>query len=590
MKNNIKLIISAMALFMFEMNFAQSHIRLAGQVLTSSGTPASFAHVFIKNKNMGGTTDLEGYFKYFIPEDYLDDQVQITFVGFKTYEIPVRDLIVDQDKVLVLEENVVQLDNVTIYAPQEIMRTALKSIVEENDPSQYYSRSGIVSLNRKEGEDYSLLEEIAFNYYYRGMLGERELIGYEPTAQRRSIDYSTFPYILPRGGGTRTTNARFFFGGFVESFLIEMAEELDSLNLTITDLVEVEGKKFYVITRGQKSGGLINCYVSLDQNQLHKVEFIANASQISEYVGGSPFDNSKFNRFRYLYRDTYWFETVEGKPIVSKIQHVTKTQYIERLTGYIHRIYDDRTSIKFLEYTPLSEQPKKYRDKFKIPIAIDHDADFWNRMKHRYDHSIDAETATSLSEQQPIESQFIETNGRVILGDMAIRSSFSKKDQKKQSDIEDIERFIDALLSNSYEADYPPKLSWKDIPELLEIADSRIIIDRFPRNILSRLYLKDCQTGIVALWLIDSIRKNEGKKVRKAWYVSPMPLLQNESDREISRARGGGNEYIPANSDEKLATAFEAFEAWWKNAQDLSRSKSKRVNPLQGSELNWLWR
>lgn len=585
------LLIFIVALLISINSSAQSHIKIGAQVLTSAGEPASFAHVYIKDKNMGGTTDLDGFFKYFISEEYINDQIQISLVGFKTYEIDVRDLVSNPDQVLTLEEHVVELESVTIYAPHEIIRSALKGVTKQADPKKYYSRTGIITLDRKEGENYTLLEEIAFNLYYRGMLNGRPLVGYEPIAQRRSIDYSTFLYLRARGGA-RTSSVGYFFGGFVKSSLVQMAKELDSLELDITDIVEEDGDKLYVITRRQKSGGLINYYVDVDQNRLSKIEYISNANQMSLYVGGSPFNSSKYNRFRYLFIDTYHFKIIDGQPMIAEVQHRTKTQYIERLTGYIHRVYDDNFSIKFLDHTPMAEQPKKYKDEFRLPLALKYDSDFWRSLEAKYDHSIDSRIETSLAAKKPLESQFMETDGKVIRDDdtTPIKSTFTKKDQKLQSNIDDVDRFIDELVSNNYKVDYPPKLGWEDIPKLLEIADSKKIIDRFPRNILSRLYLQDCHTGIIALWLIDSIRKNEGKRVRKAWYVSPMPLLQDEKDRKKSKARGRGNEFIPSNSDEKLAAAYSAFKSWWDNAQAMSKSKSKRVNPLENSGMNWLWR
>ncbi|MEO9483945.1 MAG: carboxypeptidase-like regulatory domain-containing protein [Ekhidna sp.] len=589
MKNLATFIMVIGTLLISTESASQSHIKLAGQVVTSTGEPASFAHVYIKDKNMGGTTDAEGFFKYFISEEYANDQLQITLVGFKTYGIEVEELVANPGKIITLEENVIELESVTIYAPQDIMRSALKTIVEKNDPAKYYSRLGIITLDRKQGEDYTLFEEIAFNFYYRGMLDDRPLIGYEPIAQRRSIDYSTFLYLKPRGG-TRTSSAGYFFGSFVESSLVLMAKQLDSLDLDITDIVEEGEEKLYVITRRQKSGGLIHYYVDIDQSRLRKVEYISNASQMSLYVGGSPFNSSKYNRFRYLFIDTYHFENLDGRPVISEVQHRTKTQYIERLTGYIHRVYDDNFSVKFFNLTSKAEQPKKYKDEFRLPLTIKYDQVFWDQMKDEHAHEIDPRIAISLGEQKTLEGQFKETDGKVVRGNAPTGTSFQKKDQKIQAKIDDVDRFIRDLENNNYKADYPPALGWEDIPKLLEIADSKIVIDRFPRNILSRLYLQDCHTGIVALWLIDSIRKSEGKRVRKAWYVSPMPLLQDEKDREKTRARGGRNEFIPTNSDEKLVSAYEAFDSWWKNAQNMSRSKSKRVNPLQESGLNWLWR
>ncbi len=570
-------------------SYGQSHVKLFGEVVTTSGEPASFAHVFIKDKNMGGITDIDGVFKYFISEDYYNDQLLISLVGYKPLEILVKDLVENPGQVLTLEENIIQLENVTVYAPHKIMKEALKETFQYHDPTQYYSKSGVITIVRQEDEDFTLFEEIGFNSYYRGMKDQRPLIGYEPLAQRRSIDHSSFPYILARGT-KRSYGIAYFFGASTESLLYRTAAELDSLDLDITDIVEEDGRKSYVVTSVRESGALINYYIDIEQSLLRKIEFISNQNQVSRYVGGSPFNSSKHNRFRYFYTDTYYFDQIDNNLTVTKATHEVRTQYIERLTGYIYKVYKDQIQVQFFNYTPLLEQPKKYRNEFQLPISIGYDPAFWKNFEKENDHKINEELITSLSRNQPLEQQFEQTGGKVIRDQISTKSSFSKKDQKKQTKVDDVELFIEQLISNNYKADYPPDLNWEDIPKLLEIANSNVVIDRFPRNILSRLYLQDCQVGIVAMWLIDSIRKNHGKRARKAWYISPMALLQDEDDRQTSKERGGGNEYIPVNSDEKLEEAYAAFSTWWQNAQNISISKSKRVNPLSGSGLNWIWR
>ena len=568
---------------------SQSHVKLFGEVVTSSGEPASFAHVFVKEKNMGGITDINGVFKYFISEDYYDDQLLISLVGFKPLEIPVKDLVDNPGQVLTLEENIIQLENVTVYAPERIMKEALRNAMENDDPSEYHSKSGVITITRQEGENYTLLEEIAFNFYYRGSSEGRALVGYEPIAQRRSIDYSTFLYKLRRGARS-SSSGTYFFGGSPQNMFARTAAQLDSLELDITDIVEEDGQKLYVITRVREKGGLTNFYIDVERNQLKKLELITNSNQTTTYIGGSPFNSSKYNRFRYLYTDIYHFETIDEKLRISKVSHELKTQYIERLTGFIYKTYNDLTTVQFFKHTPLSEQPKKYKDFFQLPISLGYDPQFWENFELENDHKVNEDLIAHLSKEKSLEQQFEETGGKVITGQTSTKSSFTKKDQKKQTKVDNVDIFIEQLVSNSYEADYPPDLEWNDIPKLLEVANSSVIIDRFPRNILSRLYLQDCQVGIVAMWLIDSIRKNHGKRARKAWYISPMALLQDEDDREKTRKRGGGNEYVPLNSDKKLETAYKAFTGWWENAQNISISKSKRVNPLNGSGLNWLWR
>ncbi len=584
-----KSLISVFALLVCSLSFSQTHMKLYGEVITSDGEPASFAHVFVKDKNMGGITDIDGIFRYYISEDYYNDQLLISLVGFKPLEVPVKDLVDNPGQVLTLEENVIQLENVTVYAPEKIMRAALKNAIENNDPSQYYSKSGVVTITRQEGEKITLFEEIAFNYYYRGMKEGRALVGYEPIAQRRSIDYSAFPYKVKRGARS-SSSANYFFGGSTRGMLARTEAELDSLELDITDVVEENGQKLYVVTRVREKGGLTNFYIDVEQNQLKKVELITNSNQTFTYIGGSPFNSSKYNRFRYLFTDTYHFDMIDGKLQIVTASHEMKTQYIERLTGYIYKTYNDFTNIQFFKHTPLTEQPKKYKDYFQLPISMGYNAQFWQSFEQENNHKIKEDLVASLSSKKPLEQQFEETDGSVVRGHTSTKSSFTKSDQKKQTKVNDVEVFIEQLVSNNYEADYPPELKWEDIPKLLAIANSNTVIDRFPRNILSRLYLQDCQVGIVAMWLIDSIRKNHGKRARKAWYISPMALLQDQEDRDRSKNRGGGNEYIPVNSDTKLETAYQAFNSWWENAQDISPSKSKRVNPMDGSGLNWLWR
>ncbi len=195
---------------------SQSHVKLYGEVVTASGEPASFAHVFVKEKNMGGITDIDGIFKYFISEDYYNDQLLISLVGYKPFEIQVKELVENPGMVLTLEENIIRLEDVTVYAPHKIMKEALSETFKDHNLGQYYSKSGVLTLVRQEGEDFTLLEEIGFNSYYRGMKDERPLIGYEPLAQRRSIDYSTFPYILARGV-RRSYRIAYFFGASTEA-------------------------------------------------------------------------------------------------------------------------------------------------------------------------------------------------------------------------------------------------------------------------------------------------------------------------------------------------------------------------------------
>lgn len=147
-----------------------------------------------------------------------------------------------------------------------------------------------------------------------------------------------------------------------------------------------------------------------------------------------------------------------------------------------------------------------------------------------------------------------------------------------------IDELINLLKSNSYnqmiKSHCIPDLNWIDIPKLLKIGDSEIIINQFPRSGLSSSPQKECYLGIVALWLIEIIRKDENKirhPIEK--YVSQNPYLYNNQHKQLTRQR--------KNTRDELITAFTAYKDWWKTVQKIKKEKARKINPLKNTGLSW---
>src|SRR5687768_5434020 len=51
-----------------------------------------------------------------------------------------------------------------------------------------------------------------------------------------------------------------------------------------------------------------------------------------------------------------------------------------------------------------------------------------------------------------------------------------------------------------------PELHFEDIPALLQLADSPIVLKTFPRNDVCSYLVHECCEGLVALWLIEGVR------------------------------------------------------------------------------------
>jgi hypothetical protein len=140
------------------------------------------------------------------------------------------------------------------------------------------------------------------------------------------------------------------------------------------------------------------------------------------------------------------------------------------------------------------------------------------------------------------------------------------------------------LAANNYEMSENislPDLYWDDIPFLLEIAESDLTLTGFPRNPNSTYAQYQAYMGIVAMWMIESIRLDNVN--RSPDDLQPFPsnnlLLVEASAENITDFRP--NTFI------ELRTAAEAYKRWWKLYPLVGIDRLKKIDPLAISGLKW---
>ncbi|NNK80005.1 MAG: carboxypeptidase-like regulatory domain-containing protein, partial [Flavobacteriales bacterium] len=88
-------------------------VNVEGKVFdASNNSPLSFATVSLKGDIYGVTCDERGYFKMTLPLDRTKDTISINYVGFKTFELEVREAL--QHYEFRLESSVLMLDEVIV--------------------------------------------------------------------------------------------------------------------------------------------------------------------------------------------------------------------------------------------------------------------------------------------------------------------------------------------------------------------------------------------------------------------------------------------------------------------------------------------
>jgi len=139
------------------------------------------------------------------------------------------------------------------------------------------------------------------------------------------------------------------------------------------------------------------------------------------------------------------------------------------------------------------------------------------------------------------------------------------------------------LSANNYNfEDYEsmPDLYWDDIPHLLEIAESDLPLTFFPRNPASSYAQHQAYMGIVALWMIESIRRDS--PLRTHTDIQPFPSLN-----PILGPQSAAEPDLSPDTFIELRTAAEAYKRWWRLYPNTGIDALKKIDPLSGTGLKW---
>lgn len=146
-----------------------------------------------------------------------------------------------------------------------------------------------------------------------------------------------------------------------------------------------------------------------------------------------------------------------------------------------------------------------------------------------------------------------------------------KDDPQPKVENQRVKKLFDAMRNGKNPEVEFPRLDLTDVPALLELADSTKMLKSFPRNPLSSQFERQCSEGMVALWLIEGVRKG-----------SKYPSLNALCFKDGVQV----NDWT-AESEANHKEVAKAYRAWWKKARTLTPEKANEINPLTGTSLHW---
>ncbi|MEY8847556.1 carboxypeptidase-like regulatory domain-containing protein [Psychroserpens sp. XS_ASV72] len=133
--------------------------------------PLESASVYVKNTTIGTVTNQDGKFVLQVPEEFANDTLVISSIGYKSFKSTVNEF--DNTQEIYLEEDIAALDEIVLVAEtrpttgNEIMLKALEKL-SQNLPDSAYLQKGFLRHKERNAKEFKWLIESAITVYDSG--------------------------------------------------------------------------------------------------------------------------------------------------------------------------------------------------------------------------------------------------------------------------------------------------------------------------------------------------------------------------------------------------------------------------------------
>ncbi len=172
---------------------AQDNSVITGKIINGEDKePLPFASIRLKNHPIGTISNEEGEFDFYIPKSKRNDTLNISFIGFNSYEVPLAHLNRELEIVLTPSSNVLDEVILTEKNPLDYIKKALERL-SENYPQEDYQ--SIAYYREKFIENGAVInkEEGVFKTYYPKVgdsaKNQHQLLLYEPEENPQQFQF-----------------------------------------------------------------------------------------------------------------------------------------------------------------------------------------------------------------------------------------------------------------------------------------------------------------------------------------------------------------------------------------------------------------
>jgi CubicO group peptidase (beta-lactamase class C family) len=160
-----RIIATFLVYFLFSTIIIAQNIVIEGVIKDSEQKEAlPYANIFLQENYFGTISNQNGLFKIIIPEEKRNDNLIVSYIGYKTQSFSISKI--KKPLVVFLEKNPATLNEAVItgYTAEYIIKRAIKKI-PSNYFSQAYKLKGFYRVTSKKDNSYIHLSEAVFDIY-----------------------------------------------------------------------------------------------------------------------------------------------------------------------------------------------------------------------------------------------------------------------------------------------------------------------------------------------------------------------------------------------------------------------------------------
>lgn len=132
-----------------------------------------------------------------------------------------------------------------------------------------------------------------------------------------------------------------------------------------------------------------------------------------------------------------------------------------------------------------------------------------------------------------------------------------------------------------------PAFSWHDIPVLLELAEDDQLMNGMPKLVISSYIGGRCRQGMIALWFIEGLRREQMSQVRQAQVGERQHPASSRLPLNPICVKEGMKLNACESSAEIHREVLRVYQAWWRSVGGLSAGQAAVLYPLDLTDLEW---